>query len=643
VALLIVSLAVALEYPRAEAVFAQKVVRFVDSDDYMRVYRAKQVAAGHALVIGTMPEVDAPRGAELHWTAPMDWLLALAGKGFGGVTGGTDRFDGVAACVPIVMGAAYLLILVMLINRAAGSLPACLAGIFVALSPGFHRAFGVGHPDHQCLMEFLMLCGMASLYPREVARATGSRAPWGAAASGLAFGLAIWVAVQCLVPWFAMWLGLVIAARRGDANAREAYGRWCVGCVAAVIVGFAVERSAGTPLRELDKIGGLSVALIVGVSLLGTRLISRANTTHSSRERVSPRMRLAVIGLGILMLGTALTSAVVPDASFRPLRYVNSPEFVRWSSMVAELQPLVSTGGSASSLAPMHAMLGFAPFALPILLVPFLRSSRAPLGLKMTATVLSLALTVLAIAQRRWLDHVNLGLAPVIGIGLGEFAGSIRRRAAGVSTRQACAIVIILLGVIVFPAAKGLFGRHVAGERSAMAAQYRTSIAATCIREFERQNASEPGRRTILCDDGDGPQLLFETGLPIVASPYHRALDGLLDAARFFAERRSDVARNILDARQVRYIVTPFRGLEQLVAYERIVFGDLRSFDVASPRGAPRPRPEIAETMVYRLAANQGPAISGVRMIGQIPEDPAHPERMFGLVYVVDETQYSPP
>jgi len=143
--------------------------------------------------------------------------------------------------------------------------------------------------------------------------------------------------------------------------------------------------------------------------------------------------------------------------------------------------------------------------------------------------------------------------------------------------------------------------------------------------------------------------LLYCTDLPVVATPYHRALDGLIEAARFFAERDPLEARRQLDRLGVRYVVMPPRAHEQLMHFEKIAFGELRSFDPPTEtinrfgrimqKLNYRPR-EVSQTMAYRLVMEpDDEVIPGVKRIAEIQEGATTPDgkpMKTGLLYVVN-------
>jgi len=131
----------------------------------------------------------------------------------------------------------------------------------------------------------------------------------------------------------------------------------------------------------------------------------------------------------------------------------------------------------------------------------------------------------------------------------------------------------------------------------------------------------------------------------VVAAPYHRAIDGIVAAARFYAERDPSEARRMLDAMGVRYVVVPFRPHEQLINFERVVFDELRSYDEpeqnvdgeGSIREWLKYRPEIAQTAIYRLTLHGGGGIPGLELIESITEGATTPDGKSGLLYVVRE------
>jgi hypothetical protein len=349
---------------------------------------------------------------------------------------------------------------------------------------------------------------------------------------------------------------------------------------------------------------------------------------------------------------------------------------VRWFNYLVEFQPLYARVGSELSLRPLHSLLGFVPYALPVLYVFFLRSRQTPPAIKYTLGLLAPAIMVLAIRQVRWIEHYDLVVLPVVVVGAWELAHVLARRA-GLDQPQASPDAapqeqgkppddrsliplrpepaamgaFVLLALLVYPAAETMLSLDTAQAKNAAIYVRRTDRVAGRILAYEAEHADfDSRRRAILCEEGEGPALLYWTGLPVVATPYHRALDGLLEMARFYAERDPAKAREQLDRLGVRYVVMPHHANEQLMQCEDLAFGELRSFDPPDRsmdesghevfklnyRAA-----EVARTMAYRLVMEpRSEVIPGVELVSDIYEGAktrdGQPMKT-GLLYVVHD------
>ena len=355
-----------------------------------------------------------------------------------------------------------------------------------------------------------------------------------------------------------------------------------------------------------------------------------------------------------LLAVVALTVIWLNHRGARTLEPLSRPEFLRWSEHVAELQPMYVKTADDWSLRRVHAELGYVPYALPFLLLFFVRSRRVPIPMKLTCGLLAPAVTILAIRQVRWMDHYNVAVTPVLAIGLCEMLHRLSPRT--LRLRPAATFVWAGLAAValLFPAGRNTLGRRTEGEIRIRGWLGRNDFVAEQIRRYEASHpGGSAGRRAAMCDDADGPVLLYYTGLPVVSTAYHRAIDGLLEASAFFAESDPAAARSRLDRLGVRYIVVPQHANEQLAHYEAIAFGELRSFNPPDERidsnGQLRRRlkfrASVVNTMIYRLqlhplsAEFRGgrPVIPGVELIARYSDDPRDPSLETGLLYVVHD------
>lgn len=667
-AFIIIVAAVGLEYPRWGATFTPARVFFAGPDDYMRVYRARQIARGHTFRVGYMPEISAPVGASHHWTAPMDYLIVGAARLCGPVLRGINHADSlgcVAACLPVLLGAAFLACMIALIHRSVGSTPALLIGLIVALSPPFHRVFQLGHPDHHGLLELLFVIALGGVLPRHRKdEHPGDPTRRSAILSGLATGLAIWVASEALLIWFVILAGFSLACLYGPPISRRRWASarlvWNLSVAAMVAGGYLFENWHDLNVVAIDKISLFHVFL-AGIAFLAPGHVPASEPVRPLQDG-TPVPREPSRAQSQTTLNVALLTAVAAFLIWLRFQdhavfeYVSRPEFARWSAQIEELQPLYVRTDDAWSLQQLHRELGYAIYALPLAWMFFIRSPRIPRAMRTTAGLLAPVIAILTVRYLRWMDHYSVAVVPVIVLGLWQALRSWAPRDLRDRPVALFVTVGLVLAALNLPAATNVLSRRTQGEISVRRYVGRADFVAQQIRrqEADPSNLGDARRRTILCDDMDGPVLLYYTGLPVVATPYHRAINGLIEVARFFAETDPTAARDQLDRLGVRYIVVPPRINEQLMHYEQIAFGELRSFDKPDLRidelGLLQQtlhyrRSQVVRTMAYRLQNDPlqfpdrrpPPVIPGVELIARIRENPQTPSRSTGLLYMVHD------
>lgn len=647
-AALIILAALAIELPRWDATFAADRVYFLDPDDYTRMLRVRDLLAGDTRRIDHMPLLSAPEGVRLHWTAPMDYLLAIPIRLVAGFVGSPDPPAAVAAIVPPLLGVAYLICMMRMMRRGFGAAAALLAGLFVAMSPAFHRAFALGHPDHHCLLALLLLIGVGCwLPPRCFDGLGGLPVRRAVALGGAAIGLAIWVSVESLVVWGVTYGGVWLAERRSDAAVapllRAARARWSGAVLIVVLIGCVLERAPARLMLQADQISLLHVLPALAAWFAANARRVRADSPATT---VAWKRCLSDWGYcGAALLLGLLVVLVVRDAA-GVLGPMSDPRYVRWTQRLMEFQPLIRRAGGEWALQPMLLHLGYAGFALPIALWAFVRSPVTAGTARAVFSLLAVVLLAVSILQLRWADHLILALAPVLVGGLLELLRPVRLVRQRATRRLRAGIGLAALCLLCAPSAGALLARTSQAELSAMRIQMRAAAAADEIRRHhaaEHGDAGAAARRptvAILCEEGDGPLLAYWTGLPVVAAPYHRAIAGIADAATLFASRDDLKITRLLAERRIGYIVVPARLGEQLINFELVCFGALRSVRIVSridEQGRYREKleylPGYEQTLAYRLFIDQGLSPLGIRVIQKIREGAATADGLSGFVY----------
>lgn len=657
-AFVVAGIGVGLEWRRSPAIFTPSGVLFVDPDDFMRLVRVRSIMEGGPRIIRRDTQINWPHGVEPHWTAPMDYLLVVANALFGGFSRQDDRLAGTAAWVPVWLGLAYSLVMMAMIRRACGWGPALVAGGMIVLSPAYHRVFQLGHPDHHCLLELLFAISVAAWVPRRDDRGP-ARIPARSMVlvGGFTMGLAIWIAPQAVPVWAAILFGATFATFHATPEDRAIWATrrrdWSLAALGVVVLGYFIENTSNLGEVAVDKISLFHVALALGALLVpsGSSRIALGKKVEADPGFTYPGMiREFIFRSGVFALASVIFFGWIVVDRERIYRYARSEELLRWWAIVVELQPLYTHAGGQWSLAPLQAHLGFAAYAMPLLLYFFVRSKTLSCGAKLTLALLSIGITALAVYQRRWLDHVNIGLVPVTVIGVCEMLRLFSKpnqvdNNGGLSQTYIARIMatLLILGIIQYPSTASVIDPPV----------QRTTVDVQCARaayvsdRIKAHEAAHPPavseRQAILCDEGAGPILLYRTRLPVVAAPYHRAINGIVAAARFYAERDPIEARRILYELGVRYVVVPFRPHEQLINFERVAFGEMRSYDPPEQsvdaegniQERLKYRPGIDQTAIYRLTLQGGGGIPGLELVESIAEGATTPDGRSGLLYVV--------
>lgn len=320
-------LAVGLRAWNLRDVFVEGRIYFVDADCYSRMTRARQVAAGEALVIRHHDFENWPRGIRPHTTAPMDWAIVATKRvlDFGfwvfdrratSVLRG-QALDLAGAVISPLLGLLTCGLLAMWSSRLR------MAGwiappLFFAVSPILVHGTLLGRPDHQSLLILLGAVALAAEFAlaRTIAKA------WGMVA-GVAWAMALWVSLyeplillaavsgfwlvadrrRFLAPemrpgWIAFGATLLCAwAIDGwrvswpDATLRAAFANW------ETTIGELAHLDPRTPLLYRWLGGGI---LLAPVALLATAIQAR-------RGGEAEKARAPLLAL-VLLLGTfALT------------------------------------------------------------------------------------------------------------------------------------------------------------------------------------------------------------------------------------------------------------------------------------------------------------------------------------------------
>ncbi len=155
-------------------------VVLADGDCQSRMQRAAMVAEHPGRIIRSHDFENYPHGTIPHTTAPMDYLIVI-------LSVFVRPLDVAGAWISPLLGLVTVLFLFFW-AREVEVFPRWPMLVLFCISPALTHAFALGRPDHQSLLLALTLIALASNF----AFIRTSRPGW-AWASGVAWGLALWV------------------------------------------------------------------------------------------------------------------------------------------------------------------------------------------------------------------------------------------------------------------------------------------------------------------------------------------------------------------------------------------------------------------------------------------------------------------
>lgn len=508
----------------------------VDTDDAMRLTVVRDFLNGQGWFDNIQHRMNTPYGAEIHWSRLIDLPIAgliLAARPFFGAGAET-----VAAFIwPLILLFVLMAVSAKLCVRLIGR-DGTLPGVALpAFSPSIMAEFTPGRVDHhnvQLILALVMVyCTIEALKRPVFAIGAGV-----ATASALAIGTeSIATAVAAIVAF-----GLIWIASPGRAVALREFG---ISYAVASLVHLAI---ALPPSKWLvPACDALSAVYVTAAVLVGLVFVFLSYSPLAQRPVWT---RLAVGGgLGLIVL--AALFMLFPECRKGPYGQIDPWLVQNWIDNIIEARPIWESLVALPAFtiaAIIPAVAGLAVAGYHVLKVRDGRTAEwAMLGLFLALAVVVMVLQVrgartagiLAVPAGAWLittarAHYMARSKPR------EIAGLVGSWLlfAGVAMSAAVAYIAML-----FPTAG-----------SSMAAQDGGDRSACLMPQAFADLAALPPERLMTPIDLGSHMLLF-TPHSVVAAPYHRNQQGVLDAFHFF-NWPIDQARAILDARGISVIVT---------------------------------------------------------------------------------------
>lgn len=518
----------------SSAVLVDGEIHLHDADTLRRLDRLHTLDEATAYPV-TEEKDGHPGGTVHHWTRPMDWVIRTIEPLAASVFDADRRYEAAALVTGPLLAVLGLLALILGAARLVSAPFALLVGLVYAFNFASVDLTKIANADHQSLQQLLLLssmvCGLLALEAKSLRWALGA---------GSALGAAVWVTPESMLFVYAACVFVVIASlgeRTRDARFDGLRIAWAASLTVFVALGIAFEQSDFTAF-EYDKVSLFQLWQLAVVLLF---VVARRFLPWPGV------LGIGVAGVGALALG--LLPFVIGDvrASF-------DAEVVRMQSVdpwlraeVVEFWGLFRKG----RLDELLAMESWLVLALPLLLggLCFCTAiSRASRTLLVVLAVVTLGFEIWERKLAIWFGFVF----PFVLVGGGGVL--LRRAAAWFDIRELSGTSYGVLAVVLgFATVTPLPD---ATANLPLTQQY-GDWQALCKALREAAPKHAPGG--VMAPWSLGARIMYDADLPVVASNYHRNLEGILAANRFFlAERSAPEVQGILIEKKVRFIVSTY-------------------------------------------------------------------------------------
>ncbi len=469
-----------------------------DSDTYMRLVRVEAWINGQGWFDSTVDRMNAPYGDVLNWTRPLD-VLIVAGAYPLHVWQGMDWHTALfwsGAALPVVLhlllGLAIVWAFAPLMPRGVGP----LLFVVALLQPVMLAYNMAGRPDHQTL---LLICA-ALMFGGLVREQAGTHQRLRCAIeAGLWAGFGMWVSTeyQFIVIVVTGVLAVLWLLTGEDRHLRALEGL-ALGLFAMTGLAVLAERGADwARVRELDKVS-LSQLLATAVNCGVWGFV-----VGFGRDRGRARRFGVLAGFGVLGLVGLLFFA--PEVLRGPAGDMDPRVFREFFMKIREMSPLIPPTGITL------LWLGTPLLALPLWLA--LQRNRLPL-VWMPLVGVVVFFTAAGLLHARFAQWA----APFGAVLLVEV---IRLIGQAYPARRHIIAAMLLAG----PVLTGLIWVGVFPPETRDNPRCAVSAVAKALNDLPAG--------IVMGNLNVGPEILYRTHQAVVAGPYHRNRDGILDSIDF--------------------------------------------------------------------------------------------------------------
>jgi hypothetical protein len=520
----------------------------VDTDCYMRLVRVTQLHESGEWYDATISRSNAPFGETLHWTRPLDVLLLAGARLVQPLAGFRNGLFWCAVFISPVLLAFSIVLVPWAMRPLLGADTARLASLLFVFQAGALSRYHIGNPGHHALLGFMSILGIG-LILRILLERWNKKMCY---LAGIAGAVELWIHVesQLLIFLNLALLGLFwVFDNDDDLKLKNLH--YSLSLVLFSAAALVLERPWYDLGRiEYDKISLVHCCLLVLVSLFWIAVFALQHLRSFSR--LGRTGRFAIAGLGAL--GVALFMWLTFPKFYRGGFVDVDPRIVPiWLSKVEEsLSPL-----RRDFMMPLIQLIGSALTGVPF--IAYVLWHRPTTHLKGWLFILAgIVLFVSAcVFERRLLLYGNImtlaPLAALLGMVL-QWESRYLKRFHTIIRRFIRPLTITAFGAGFLWI--GCAGQYMLDRDSpSKAAEGLVPLARMCDELNNLGGAGQARPLRILAHIDYGPEILYRTPCEVIATPYHRNAQGILDAYDIMTASSNDKAHALILRRKIDMIL----------------------------------------------------------------------------------------
>ncbi len=475
-----------------------------------------------------------PEGTEIHWTLPMEWILRGLDPLVRWVLPQARKYEAAAVLAGPLLACVALLVFLGLARRLLGDPGALLAGAFYTLGNPVLSVSWLGNGDHQNLQHLLLLASVLA-WLRRCEGLGGRGLAW---LAGAALGGAVWVSTESMLLvqlLCAVAFVQVTWMRRGlpPEHLRDELAR-AVALLGVLVVAQTLEQTSPWAVTW-DKVSWFTThqaAVFLAFLLLVWKRV----------PAVAAAGVAVAVGLGVLWLVPGYVAAVQGELA----RFAAANAWVQ--TCVEEYHAAFSYRGGFSWQAGMQR-LSWCVVALPVLGIACARDAARSPAFRVALLLLVAGTFALALWESKLAHLFGICFPLLLVRGAQALGGELARRSPALL--RPARVAFVVAGLAAARASRP-------APRTALTRRADQGVAELCRVLAERTRGRDA--RAVLAPWELGAPLMRDARVPVVASGYHRNLEGIRDAYRAYLAQPGDGAalRALLHARRVRYVVVWF-------------------------------------------------------------------------------------